>query len=98
MATKKTKRKALKSSLSKEVHLPIRLPESKIGKTLGKQRRLPLAKYFSESYAEMKKVTWPSRKETLKLTFAVIVFTTIFTLFMTIADLGIGNVVERVLL
>lgn len=98
MARFKSKRNALKAAVKKEVNLPIKLPDNKIGATLGKKRRLPLAKYISESFTEIKKVTWPNRKETFKLTFAVIIFTTIFTLFMMIADFGIGNVVERVLL
>ena len=98
MATKQSRKKAVKSALKKEVNLPIPVPDNKVGKALNKKRRLPLAKYVSESFTELKKVTWPSRKESLKLTFAVIVFTTIFTIFMSVADFGIGQVVERILL
>jgi len=106
MATKRSKRKAFKGALKKEVHIPFvnkLLPDSKLGKALGKQRKvplskLPLAKYFRDSYKELRKVTWPSRRESIKLTISVIVFTAIFTLFITIADAGIGYVVERVIL
>ena len=90
--------KRLSKSLSKEVHLPINLPDNKVGKALTKKRRLPLARYFSESWKELRKVTWPSRKESLKLTLAVILFTAVFTLFLAVADIGISNVVERVLI
>ncbi len=98
MADRKPTRKAVKKTLKKEVNLPIKLPDNKVGEALGKKRRLPFTKYVGESITEMRKVTWPSRRESLKLTFAVIIFTTIFTIFMSLADFGIGSIVERVLL
>jgi len=54
--------------------------------------------YFREARQELKKVTWPSRKEAIKLTFAVIVFTTIFSLVTVIFDLGLEKVAERLFL
>lgn len=98
MAGKSSRRKAVRKALKKEVHLPIKLPDNKLGSALGKKRGLLFGKYFRESWTEIRKVTWPSRKETLKLTIAVILFTAVFTIFMSFADLGISNVVERVLL
>lgn len=89
---------SLKKILKKEVNLPIKLPSNRIGSALQKKRTIFFGKYFSESWAEIKKVTWPSRKESLKLTLAVILFTLIFTLFMSLTDLGVSNVVERILL
>lgn len=91
-------KKKAKTTLKKEVHLPIKLPDNKFGDFLSKKRKLPLATYFQESFRELKKVNWPTRKESLKLTLAVVVFTAIFTLFTALADLGISAVVERILL
>lgn len=98
MAKKNSARKAVRKTLGKEVNLPIKLPDNKVGKALGKKRRLPFAKYVGESVTEMRKVTWPSRKEAIKLTFAVIVFTGIFMIIISVADFLISNVVERILL
>lgn len=98
MADKKPPTKAVKKALKKEVNLPIPMPKNKFGEALVAKRRIPLTKYFGESWKELKKVTWPNRRETLKLTMAVIIFTTVFTIFMSIADFGIGQVVERILL
>lgn len=107
MVTKKHATKKVKKTLAKEVNLPLPVPKSTLGKALTKKRSVPLLKriaslplirYFVDSWAELRKVTWPSRKESLKLTFAVIVFTAIFTAFMSIADIGISKVVERILL
>ena len=98
MASKKQPRKAVKRALSKEVDLPIKVPNNKVGEQLTKKRRVFFAKYVSESFVELKKVTWPSRREAIKLTIAVIIFTSVFTILLSIADFGIGNLVERVLL
>ncbi len=95
---KKRVAKHSKKVLKKEVNLPVPLPDNKVGRALKKKRRAPLAKYFSEAWAELRKVTWPSRKETLKLTLAVALFTAFFTVFTALLDLGITNVVERILL
>jgi len=43
-------------------------------------------KYFKESWAELRKVTWPSRREAWKLTLAVFVFSGVFTLFIVLVD------------
>ena len=98
MAAKQSRRKAVKNALKKEVNVPIPVPDNKVGEALTKKRRIPLVRYFSESWTELRKVTWPSRRESIKLTLAVIIFTTVFTIFMSIADFGIGQVVERILL
>ena len=96
-STKKVGKKVTKT-LKKEVHLPIKTPDTKTGNALSKKRRIPFAAYVSDSWTEIKRVVWPSRKESFKLTFAVIIFTAIFTLILALADVGISNVVERVLL
>ena len=98
MAKKSSKRKLVSKALKKEVELPIKLPDNRVGKTLVKKRNIIFGRYFRESWGEIKKVTWPNRKETLKLTFAVILFTAVFTIFMSLTDVGVSNVVERILL
>lgn len=40
------------------------------------------AKFFSEVVAELKKVTWPTRAETMKLTAVVIAISVIVGLFI----------------
>lgn len=55
-------------------------------------------RYFRESYREIRKVTWPSRRESLKLTVAVTVFTTIFTIFAVLADTLFDWVAEKIFL
>lgn len=54
--------------------------------------------YVRNSWHELKQVTWPSRKETWKLTFAVFVFAITFGLLIGITDFGLSKVFERILL
>ncbi|MCX6736921.1 MAG: preprotein translocase subunit SecE [Candidatus Parcubacteria bacterium] len=43
-------------------------------------------KYFKESWAELKKVNWPTRQETIKHSLAVIGLSAIVGLFLTGTD------------
>ncbi len=88
--------KKMKSIMRQEVNVP--LPKKLSGGKLGKNRRIRLPRYIRESLQEIKKVTWPNRKETWKLTFAVLVFTAIFTIFIIIVDIGFQKIAERVFL
>lgn len=79
----------------KEVYIP--MPDNKIGNFMNKRRSF-VPKYFIESWAEVKKVTWPNRKETWQLTFAVFMFAGIFGLLITVVDYGLDKVFKAVLL
>ena len=53
--------------------------------------------FFEESQVELKKITWPSRKETLATCAAVVVLVVVMSLFLGIVDLGLSKIVEAVL-
>ncbi len=42
--------------------------------------------FFKESYAELKKVVWPSRQEVISSTWVVIVSVTIFAVVLGLVD------------
>jgi preprotein translocase subunit SecE len=44
--------------------------------------------YFKESYTEMKKVTWPNKKETYKYTLLVIGISIAVAIFLWLLDQG----------
>lgn len=46
-----------------------------------------LQTYFSESYYELKKVNWPTREETIRLTGAVIAVALVVAIFLGILDI-----------
>lgn len=60
--------------------------------------RILLPRYFRNAYRELKQVTWPSRRETWKLTFAVLIFATVFGFLVTITDYGLDKVIRRIVL
>ncbi len=45
-----------------------------------------IVKYFKETRAELKKVTWPTRQEALNLTFIVVAFTISMAALLGIID------------
>ena len=46
----------------------------------------PLAEFLRETRGEMRKVTWPTRQETQRLTAIVIGFTIVFAAFLGLLD------------
>jgi preprotein translocase subunit SecE len=50
--------------------------------------------FFQESYAELKKVTWPSREEALASTRVVLVSTILIALMLGAVDLILFKIVD----
>jgi preprotein translocase SecE subunit len=46
----------------------------------------PIARYIKASWQEIRQVRWPNRKLTWKMTFAVIVYTAVFIIFIATLD------------
>ncbi|MDQ3123527.1 MAG: preprotein translocase subunit SecE [bacterium] len=53
-------------------------------------------KYFRNSYKEVRQVTWPTRRETWKLTFAVIIFAVAFGLAAAGTDWVLDKIIRRI--
>ncbi len=53
--------------------------------------------FLREVKTELKKVTWPSRKDTLSGTAVVLVAVFIIALFLGIVDSGLSNLVKALL-
>jgi preprotein translocase subunit SecE len=56
-----------------------------------------LKDFFEESKAEIKKVVWPSRKETIATSVAVLVFTLTVAVFLGLVDGGLSWLVNAIL-
>ncbi len=56
-----------------------------------------LGQYLKDSKGEMKKVTWPSRKATIGLTWVVLVVVLIISLYLGVVDLGLSKLVKFIL-
>jgi preprotein translocase subunit SecE len=55
------------------------------------------AQFLREVKVELKKVTWPSRKQTVGSTIVVIVLVMIISLFLGVVDFGISSLIRMVL-
>lgn len=53
--------------------------------------------FFREAWQELKKVHWPSRKETYAATFVVIVVVLVLSLFLAIVDLGLTKAIQAII-
>lgn len=54
--------------------------------------------YFRNSWKELRQVTWPTRRETFRLTLAVIIFSTIFGALIAGVDFVLDKVFKQVIL
>jgi preprotein translocase subunit SecE len=53
--------------------------------------------FLREVKVELKKVTWPSRKQTIGSTIVVLVIVTIISLFLGVVDAGLSGLIRAVL-
>lgn len=58
----------------------------------------PIAKYLRGVRQEFKRVSWPTRRETWRLTMSVVVFSVVFSAFIAFADYGLGVLFEKVII
>ncbi len=62
---------------------------------LGKIKEL--VQFFEESKVEIKKVVWPTRKETITTCVAVLVVSVVIAIYLGIVDLALSKAVEAIL-
>ena len=53
--------------------------------------------FFEQSKVELKKVTWPTRKETINTGIAVLILVVVMAVFLGLVDLGLARLVEFIL-
>jgi len=97
-ATSKIKRpiKGAASIGRKEYH-PIKLPDNRLGRVLNKRGRF-FPKFIREAWAEIRQVTWPTPRETVRLTTAVFIFSVIFAVIVAILDYGLDKAFREVII
>lgn len=57
----------------------------------------PVTKYFRETRGEMRKITWPTREESWRLTLIVMAVSTAFAIFLWVFDAIFSNSLQFVL-
>jgi len=53
--------------------------------------------FFEESWQELKKVHWPSRKETYAATLVVIVVVVLISIYLAVVDLALTKAIQAVI-
>ncbi len=53
--------------------------------------------YVEEARAELRKVTWPTLKETRGATFVVLGFVTVMAILLGLVDLGLSTLIQTIL-
>jgi preprotein translocase subunit SecE len=69
--------------------VPVRVKESVVAKAQEKKRvrkELGIIRYLRETRAELRKVTWPTQKEALNLTYIVLGVTFVFAMVLGALD------------
>ena len=54
-----------------------------------------VATFVAESWQELKKVTWPGRKETLGTTMVVLFLVVIISGYLGLVDIGLSSLLKR---
>ena len=58
-------------------------------------QRVGAARFFRESWAELRKVQWPTSQQVVQGTIVVAVFTISFAIFLTVVDYGAVRLVRE---
>lgn len=51
--------------------------------------------FVKEAYAELKKVTWPSKKQTINYTLAVVGGSVVVAIFLGTLDMLFSSIIEK---
>jgi preprotein translocase subunit SecE len=91
---------AVVKSVKKKPALPPKRQSAALSSTAAKPKDniiTKTAQFLREVKVELKKVTWPSRKQTIGSTAVVIVLVMIISLFLGVVDFGISSLIRIVL-
>lgn len=53
--------------------------------------------FFEEAKGELKKISWPTKKETVTTSTAVLILVVVMSLFLGLVDLGLAKMIEAIL-
>lgn len=70
-------------------------PDAKDGTSVNQFTRF--ANYVEDSKAELRKVTWPTLKETRGATLVVLGFVAVMSLILGLVDLGLSKLIQTIL-
>lgn len=78
--------------------LPKSLARKRKKKTSKSKTSNPVTRYLKGAWAEIRRVTWPDRKEATRLTIGVVIFSVSIAGLISLIDYGFGQAFQRILL
>ncbi|MBM3945040.1 MAG: preprotein translocase subunit SecE [SAR202 cluster bacterium] len=60
-------------------------------------RRAFSLRFFGEVFNELKRVTWPTREETFRLSIMVIIISAIIGVFLGLIDIGFSKLIDVII-
>ena len=70
--------------------------QKKIAKKKNKKQRRSVGRFFKDIFAELKKVTWPTRKDLISYSLAVLAFIVVMAIVVGAIDLGLGALFDLI--
>ena len=93
-----TTTKAAKEAPAKEAPKKAAPKKASSEAVSGKPGRIAqLKEFFDQSKVEIKKVVWPTRKETIATSVAVLILVLVMSIFLGIVDLGLAKAIKAIL-
>jgi preprotein translocase SecE subunit len=56
-----------------------------------------IPRYFRSAFHELRLTTWPTRKQSRQLTLAVVIFSVVFGIFVSLLDYGLDKLFKEIL-
>ncbi|HLE08384.1 MAG TPA: preprotein translocase subunit SecE [Thermodesulfobacteriota bacterium] len=56
-----------------------------------------IKQFYLEARGELKKVTWPTRQQTISATWVVIIMTIVIAIFLGLVDLVLSSLIKYIL-
>ena len=70
--------------------------QQKIAKQKAKKKRRSPVRFFKDMWSELRKVTWPTKKELIRYSLAVVVFILVMAAITGLFDYGLGSLFHLV--
>jgi preprotein translocase subunit SecE len=73
------------------------LAKSDKRKSTGRKQPNAIQRYFRETVGELRKVTWPTRREAINLTIVVLIVTFAMSIFLGLLDFAFARLIALIL-
>ena len=84
-------------TLKKDPKGSVKTDKSRAASKANKKKKRSAGRFVRESLKELKKVSWPSRKELISGSLAVLVIIVLFAIVVGVIDLGLSQLYQLII-